>query len=268
MDLNEKYRLLSDWFRQQGTIAVAFSGGTDSTFVLSAARESLKENVIALSVKTPYIPDWEMQEAISFCKENNIKHYILRESIIEGILNNPENRCYLCKSHLFNALKNEALKYGYKSIADGTNADDTGAYRPGLAALKEHGIKSPLLDAGITKKEVRELSRLMGLKTAEKPSYACLLTRLPYNYRIDIKELERIEKAERFMASIGFADSRVRNHHEIARIELQPARMTEFIHTSKDAGLTDFFHTIGYRFITVDLEGYRSGSFDEGIKNK
>jgi uncharacterized protein len=266
MDLNEKYGLLSDWFRQQGSIAIAFSGGTDSTFVLAAARESLKEKVIALSVKTPYIPDWEIEEANSFCKENKIEHYILRKSIVEAILNNPENRCYLCKSHLFAALKNEAVKYGYENVADGTNADDIGVYRPGLAALRELGIKSPLMDTGITKKEVRELSGMMGLKTAEKPSYACLLTRLPYNYSVDIKELERIEKAERFMASIGFADSRVRNHHEIARIELQPARMIEFIHSSKAAGLTDFFHSIGYRFVTVDIEGYRSGSFDEAIK--
>jgi len=261
----EKYDMLLHWLGHIENAAVAFSGGVDSTFVLATAKKVLGNKVLALTVKTPYIPDWELAEAIAYCEENGINHRVVHAGIIPEITNNPENRCYLCKRYLFAVLKNEAKSAGFNDVLDGTNFDDSGAYRPGLAALQELGIKSPLLENGITKSEVRHFSAKFGLPTAEKPSYACLLTRLPYNYEVNTEELVRIEKAEQYLASIGFRAIRVRNHNTIARIEIEKDRMAEFISPEITAKVVSYFRDIGYLFVTIDLEGYRSGSFDKKI---
>jgi uncharacterized protein len=261
----EKYDKLLSWLGRLENAAVAFSGGVDSTFVLAAARLVLAEKVVAYTVKTPYIPEWEIDEAVSWCNKNGIRHQVISTGILPSILDNPENRCYLCKKHLFTMLKKEALRSGIAHLLDGSNADDSGVYRPGLAALEELGIKSPLLENGITKTEVRHFSARMGLPTAEKPSYACLLTRLPYNYPVKTSELRRIEKAERYLASLGYAASRVRNHGNIARIEIDKSRITDFSGTLASGTLVAYFRELGYEYVTLDLEGYRSGSFDKNI---
>ena len=258
----EKYDMLLHWFERLQNAVVAFSGGVDSTFVLATAHQVLGEKVLAITVKTPYIPDWEVDEAIAYCKKNGVRHQVLHAGILPEILNNPENRCYLCKKYVFSLLNAEARKNGFNVVLDGTNFDDSGVYRPGLAALRELEIRSPLLENGITKKEVREFSRKLGLPTADKPSYACLLTRLPYNYQVNKDELIRIEKAERYLASKGYGTSRVRNHGTIARIELQKERITEFMNSPFMREMIEYLHMLGYEYITVDLEGYRSGSFD------
>jgi uncharacterized protein len=263
----EKYDMLMHWFSRLENAAVAFSGGVDSTFVLASAKKALGEKVLALTVKTPYIPDWELDEAIAYCKENGIKHRIINAEIIPEIIYNPENRCYLCKRFVFTVLKKEAQLEGFNHLLDGTNADDSGVYRPGLAALRELGIKSPLLENGITKTEVRHFSAEMGLPTAEKPSYACLLTRLPYNYEVKPNELRRVEKAELYLSSLGFGASRVRNHGNIARIELEKDRIAEFVSSREATKLVSYFHELGYEFVTIDLEGYRSGSFDKSFNH-
>ncbi|MBN1145374.1 MAG: ATP-dependent sacrificial sulfur transferase LarE [Bacteroidales bacterium] len=262
----EKYDMLLQWLGRMENAAIAFSGGVDSTFLLATAQKILGKKVIAFTVKTPYIPDWEVEEAIAFCRERSINHRIIQAGILPAIANNPENRCYLCKKHIFAVLKEEAQKDGYTSLLDGTNYDDTGIYRPGLAALKELGISSPLLENGITKAEVRHFSAELGLPTADKPSYACLLTRLPYEYTVKNDELRRIEKAERFLASIGFAASRVRNHSNIARIEIEKERLTELLQPETAARVVSKLHKLGYEFVTIDMEGFRSGSFDRNKK--
>jgi len=259
----EKYDMLLHWLGRLENAAVAFSGGVDSTFVLAMAQKVHAKKVLALTVKTPYIPDWELAEAIAYCKENGINHRVVHAEIIPEIINNPENRCYLCKRHVFTVLKKEAQQEGFNHLLDGTNADDSGVYRPGLAALRELGIRSPLLENGITKTEVRHFSAKLELPTAEKPSYACLLTRLPYNCEVKAEELLRVEKAERYLASIGYGASRVRNHGNIARIELEKSKIPEFVNSGDAGKLASYFHELGYEFVTIDLEGYRSGSFDK-----
>jgi uncharacterized protein len=263
----EKFDMLLNWLSRLENAAVAFSGGVDSTFVLAAAQQALGNKVFALTVKTPYIPEWELAEAIAYCKENGINHRIVHADILPEIMNNPENRCYLCKRHLFILLREVAKKEGFNYLLDGTNFDDSAVYRPGLAALKELGIVSPLLENGITKTEIRHFSAKMGLPTAEKPSYACLLTRLPYNYPVKADELKRIEKAERFLVSMGYPSSRVRNHGNIARIEVEKERMADLLSAKETTKLISYFHSLGYEFITIDLEGYRSGSFDHNTNH-
>jgi uncharacterized protein len=261
----EKYDMLLQWFGQMQNAVIAFSGGVDSTFVLATAQKVLGENILAFTVKTPYIPDWEIEEAIQFCQKNQIRHRVITAGIMPEITHNPVNRCYLCKRNIFSMLLEEAKAEGFDAVLDGSNADDTGIYRPGLAALKELGIKSPLLENGITKAEVRHFSGKLGLPTADKPSYACLLTRLPYNYQVKTDELTRIEKAERYLASQGFAASRVRNHGTIARIELEKDRIAEFVNSPLRKEFAEHLHQLGYEYITVDLDGYRSGSFDNNL---
>jgi uncharacterized protein len=266
MSSREKYDLLVQWFEKSGQTAVAFSGGVDSTFLLALAKKVLGDKVLALTIHTPYLPEREISETVAFCRSNHISHRIISTGIIPAIMHNPENRCYLCKHHLFSLIKAEAHILGFHHVIDGTNSDDSGVYRPGLAALRELDIKSPLLDHGISKSDVRKYSADMGLSTAQKPSYACLLTRLPYNYAVKSEELIRVEKAELYMSSIGYANSRVRNHDETARIEMEKERIAEFVHSGDMAGVISCFHILGYKYITVDLEGYRSGSFDKALK--
>ena len=265
MTYPEKYKLLLRHLAGYKNAAVAFSGGVDSTLVLAAAQSALGSNVLAITVKTPYIPDRELEEAIAFCKERSISHHIIQGDIIPEIRHNPENRCYLCKRHVFGLMQELATTEGIKHLLDGSNSDDAGVYRPGMAALSELGIESPLLAYGISKQEVRSLSALLGLPTADKPSYACLLTRLPYCYEVKESELLRIEKAEYYLASIGYAASRVRNHNTIARIEIEKKHIPVFTATPH-AELIRYFHELGYEFVTLDLEGFRSGSFDDNKK--
>jgi len=262
MNESNKYDLLEKWLEKKGKIAIAFSGGVDSTFLLAAAKKVLHQNVLALTVKTPYIPGWEADEALAFCKSERINHRFVPADIIPEIISNPVNRCYLCKKNIFTLLASEAAQLGFEHLADGTNADDSVVLRPGMKALQELGILSPLHELGITKKEIRKHSAKMGLPTADKPSYACLLTRLPYNYPVKIEELVRVEKAERFMASLGYPNSRVRNHSDLARIEVERQYIGEFVQKAEASGVMAYFHELGYRHITIDLEGYRSGSFD------
>jgi pyridinium-3,5-biscarboxylic acid mononucleotide sulfurtransferase len=258
----DPYHLLKQWFKQNSRVAVAFSGGVDSTLLLEIANKVLPGNLLALTLKTAYIPEWEINQAIDFCRSNKIPQIIVHSEILPEITNNPENRCYLCKQHIFTLLKEEAISRGFPIVVDGTNTDDTGVYRPGLAALAELGIKSPFLELGITKSDIRTLSMHLGLATAEKHSNSCLLTRFPYNFEITVDALIRIDHAERYLSSLGFDGCRVRNHGNIARIEIDKKRLAEFVISEENGKLAGYFHKLGFEFITVDLEGYRSGSYD------
>lgn len=268
MKHTDPYQQLQQWFNPHDKVAVAFSGGTDSTLLLEIAHRMLPDHVLAITLKTPYIPQWEVDESTTFCNSRKIQQIIVHSEIIPEIKNNPENRCYLCKRHLFSLLKEEAAKHGFSTLMDGTNNDDSGVYRPGLAALQELGIKSPFLELGITKTDIRTLSLHFGLPTAEKHSNSCLMTRFPYNYEITVDELVRIEKAERYMSSLGYEGCRVRSHRTIARIEIEKKRIAEFVISEENGKLAGYFHKIGFEFITVDLEGYRSGSYDKSLNQQ
>jgi uncharacterized protein (TIGR00299 family) protein/uncharacterized protein (TIGR00268 family) len=259
---NLKYNELLKYLTEAGSAAVAFSGGTDSTFLLFAAKKALDKKVLAMTVKTPYIPDWEVEEARNFCKDHGIEHKIINLNIAEEIKNNPADRCYICKKLVFGTLIEEAAKKGFTAVMDGTNADDTHDFRPGLKALRELDVKSPLLVSGLKKDEIRILSERFGLPTAQKPAYACLLTRLPHDTEIKTTELERIEKAELFLMSLGFRAARVRNHGMLARIEIRKEDISNFINSGAPAKVSVYFHDIGYSFVTLDVEGYRTGSFN------
>lgn len=259
---NPKYNRLIKYLKDLESVAVAFSGGVDSTFLLAAAREALHDNVIAFTIKTPYMPDWEINEARQITNILDIKHKVFETEISDSISNNPENRCYLCKNYVFRKLKNEAGKLGINHVADGTNYDDIKFFRPGLKALKELDVKSPLLENKITKADIRNFSRILKLETWDKPAYACLLTRIPYNTEIKEEELIRIEQAELYLMKLGFKGVRVRSHNNIARLEVDKSQMNDIFKNDLNSKIAGKLKEIGFTYITLDIEGYRTGSMD------
>jgi len=265
---DEKYTSLIKYLNKLDGLAVAFSGGVDSTFLLVAAREALGDKLIAISVKSPYIPEWEIKEAKDLAASYNIRHKIIELEIPEIVRENPPDRCYLCKGIIFQKIIEESNKYGFNNVADGTNIDDTGDYRPGLRALEELSVISPLKENNIGKQEIRNFSRLLGLPTWEKPAYACLLTRLPYGSLVTEEELYRIELAEKFIIDMGFKAVRVRSHGEIARIEIPREKICELIDEVISDKISIKLKEIGYKYITVDIQGYVMGGFNEEIIKK
>ncbi len=263
---SKKYNELLTYLKQYKNAAVAFSGGADSSFLLIAASNALDGAVLAITARTPYIPNWEIAEAEDFCKTYSIKHKIITLPFHETIRNNPDNRCYLCKKILFGFILREARNEGIDHVFDGTNADDLTDYRPGIRALHELGIISPLLECGFGKNDIRELSKSMGLKVWDKPAYACLLTRLPYNRLIEESDFERIEKAEQFIEKSGFRPVRVRVQGNDARIEMSRDLFARFFNGNFFEKTTEYLKSLGFNFISLDLEGYRKGSFNQTIE--
>jgi pyridinium-3,5-biscarboxylic acid mononucleotide sulfurtransferase len=249
------------------SFVIAFSGGVDSSFLLYRAHSLKKTKMMGVTIRTPYIPEIEMEDAAEFARLHDVKHMIIDLTFPEVIKNNPVDRCYYCKKTLFSELLEFAGKNGFKYVIDGTNADDTNAYRPGLKALHELGIRSPLLEAGLTKKEIREMLRQEGLPVSEKPAMACLLTRIPYNTTVSENILNMIEQAEYFFLDKGFPGTRVRIHGNLARIECQPAFFEKIIQSPVKELITNNLKKIGFRYVSLDLEGYRSGSADQEIEN-
>jgi uncharacterized protein len=233
---------------------------------LITAHDILGDKVTAYTVKTPYIPDWEINEARSFCSAHHIRHAVIELAFPEIIRDNPEDRCYRCKRQLFEILLKETSASGIERLIEGTNADDMKDYRPGFKALQELSIGSPLLESGLTKTAVRALSKSMGLPTWDKPAYACLLTRLPYNRTIFEPDLARIEKAEVFLIKAGYRSVRVRTEDNIARIEMDKELIIPFITSGFYKKTAAFLKSIGFRIVSLDLEGYRTGSFNSTIK--
>jgi pyridinium-3,5-biscarboxylic acid mononucleotide sulfurtransferase len=251
---------LNSILKELNSYVVAFSGGVDSSFLLHRAHLVRKSGIIAITIRTPYIPTREIDEAIEFTKIFGIKHKILDIAFPEIIKNNPIERCYLCKKTLFTALINYAKEEDYKYIIDGTNADDAGDFRPGMRALQEMGIRSPLMESGLNKKEIRQLSRNDGLEIWDKPAMACLLTRIPYDTEIKEEVLRMIEKAENMLFEKGFPGTRVRVHGDVARIECIPGFMLKIIHNPDREHIITNMKKIGFRYVSLDLEGYRTGS--------
>jgi uncharacterized protein len=246
--------------KELGPFVVAFSGGVDSSFLLHRANALKRSEVIAVTIRTPYIPSREIKEAIEFTTTHGIRHKILDLPFPDIIRTNPIDRCYLCKKTLFTELMTFAKENQYEQIIDGTNADDINDFRPGMKALKEMSIRSPLLESGLTKKEIRELSRVEGLDIWDKPAMACLLTRIPYDTEVTEGTLRMIEEAENMLFEIGYPGTRVRVHGDVARIECMPGYLEKIIHNPDREDIITSLKKIGFRYVSLDLEGYRNGS--------
>ena len=262
MEVENKVRLLGSSFGLSDKILVAYSGGVDSSFLLYVLKMFSEAKVAAITVKTSYIPEWEVEEAKSFCKSLDIFHEVIELPLPEAIIMNPPDRCYLCKSILFGHIKTYAAGKGFNIVADGSNADDKKDYRPGMRALRELDIRSPLLETGFTKEEIRSQLREFGLDIWDKPAYACLLTRIPYNTRIDINDLEIIEKGEKLLHRLGLRGARVRLHKNLVRIELNPAYFNKVMDDMVRKEIISSFKASGIEYISLDLEGYRMGSMN------
>ena len=250
------------------SICIAYSGGVDSTFLLRVSKDILGENVLAVTATSPTYPQRELDEAIASAQKMGVRHLLVssNELDIPGFSENTTNRCYYCKHDLFRKLKAEAEKCGIKTVADGSNYDDTKDYRPGRKAAKEIGVRSPLCEAELTKDEIRYLSKELGLSTWNKPSLACLSSRIPYNERITEEKLKQVEKAEGILRDLGFTQFRVRHHNDIARIEFIPDEMSLMNVSEMRLSIDRALKSLGFKYVTVDLKGYRTGSMNEVLE--
>lgn len=248
-----KYKKLTDLLRSMGRVVLAFSGGVDSTFLLMAAKETLGDDVKAVTFKSPYVPDWETEEAIDFASKLGVEHEVIEMPLIDEIRSNPPDRCYLCKKAIFTAITALAKNQGYETVIDGTNLDDLDDYRPGLRALKELNVRSPLMECGITKQEVRDFSKEAGLGTWDKPAYACLLTRIPYGTLLREEDIIKIRNSEKFMMDMGFGGFRVRSHGDLARIELERKDLDRFLEEPVLKKITNALKQYGFQYVTLDL---------------
>ena len=265
--LNKKLEALKAQIQKTGGLAVALSGGVDSTFLAAVAAEVLGERALAVTALSPLYSQTEQKEAMELAALIGIEHatVVTRELDVDGFAPNPPNRCYLCKSELFDAVKAIALKHGIEQVADGTNADDKGDYRPGRRATVEQGVLSPLLDANMTKEDIRALSRRMKLPTAEKPAFACLASRFPYGSTITEEKLAAVEAMENALRENGIVQYRVRHHGDTARIEVVPEDLPRLCTEPIRSRLLARAREAGYLYATVDLKGYRMGSMNETL---
>lgn len=264
--LQNKYLELKKYLSSLNSVAVAYSSGVDSTFLLKTAVDTLhRDNVLALTAKSHSFPKRELDESIQFCKSENIRQIVFEseELSIDGFSNNPPDRCYICKRELFSKIKGIARENNINAVVEGSNADDINDYRPGMRAVAELDILSPLKKVGLTKNEIRTLSKQLGLKTWNKQSFACLSSRFVYGEKITVQKLDMIDKSEQLLLDLGFKQVRVRIHNDVARIEVLPNEI-ERVMQFKDA-IYSKFKEYGFRYVTLDLGGYRTGSMNDSL---
>ncbi|MYC07971.1 MAG: ATP-dependent sacrificial sulfur transferase LarE [Chloroflexi bacterium] len=264
--IEEKMDALKTILADMGSVIVAYSGGTDSAFLAATAHDVLGEKALAVTAKSPSLAPSELREAVELAERLGLQHRIVETHEVERedyAANNP-NRCFFCKDELYTYLSAYAHDEGYDSIANGTNTDDLGDFRPGLNAAKQYGVRSPMVEADLSKAEIRELSKDMDLPTWDKPAQACLSSRIPYGSMVTVEALTRIAQAEEYLRhEIGIRQLRVRHHDTVARIEVEPQDFITLTDEAVREEVVRKFREIGYSYVTLDLQGFRSGSMNE-----
>lgn len=268
-DLEQKLQQLKSVIKGLTSVLVAFSGGVDSTFLLKVCLDTLgSDKVLAVTAKSATYPERELQDAVRLAGMLGARHKIIEseELDIPGFSDNPPERCYYCKKELFGKLLDIARHEGLNFVVDGSNFDDTADFRPGMRAVRELGVRSPLKESGITKEDIRAISKRMGLPTWDKPSFACLSSRFPYGEKITKEKLNRVARAEEALRDQGFSQYRVRSHGDIARIEVKPEEMGRFFDRDVREQVVQKIKLAGFSYVTLDLLGYRTGSMNEVLK--
>ncbi|MBE8999781.1 MULTISPECIES: ATP-dependent sacrificial sulfur transferase LarE [unclassified Nostoc] len=270
MMLTEKFEQLKALFEEMEQALIAYSGGVDSTLVAKIAYDALGDRALAVTAVSPSLLPEELEDAKIQAATIGIAHKIVQTHEMENpnYTSNPVNRCYFCKSELHDTLKPLALQLGYPYVVDGVNADDLHDYRPGIQAAKERGARSPLAEVGVTKVEVRQLSQQLGLPWWDKPAQPCLSSRFPYGEEITVAKLQRVGRAEIFLRKLGWQNLRVRSEGDTARIELSPEQIKEFVLTTDLQKVVSVFQDFGFLYVTLDLEGYRSGKLNQVLNNR
>jgi len=262
----KKYADLQHRLRELESVIVAFSGGVDSALVLHVAAHVLgRERVLAVTGRSPSVPSAELESVSRLASELGAPHEFVDTAEFEDVryVANPSNRCYYCKSELYAQLAGLARTRGFHAVVSGANADDLGDFRPGLEAAREQGVVAPLAEAGISKAELREIGATLGLSIHDKPASPCLSSRIPYGEKVTPEKLQRIDAAETFLRELGFRECRVRHHENLARIEVPPAELNRFADANLREKITTHLTELGFRYVALDLRGFRSGSLNE-----